>query len=120
MVQEAEIKKKKKKTHKTEVNKTQQTKPNKNKHAEITQRQDAKEVRGDAGGSVDVLAAGVDYLRSLRLHDSYHGPVQKYTKQWAHGGGGSERSWRRTKITESRQERMGLESNVCAGGIFWT
>lgn len=67
---------------------------------------------------MDVLAAGVDYLYSLRLHDSYHRPVQKYTNWWVRSGG--ERSWRRTKITEPRQERMGLESNVCAGGIFWT
>lgn len=67
---------------------------------------------------MDVLADGVDYLCSLRVYDSHHGPVQKYTDWWVCSGG--ERSWRRTKITEPRQERMGLESNVCAGGIFWT
>lgn len=75
-------------------------------------------VRGDARGSVDVLAAGVDYLRSLRVYDSDHRPAQKYTNWWVCSGG--ERSWRGTKITEPRQERMGLESNVCAGRIFWT
>ena len=67
---------------------------------------------------MDVLAASVDYLRSLRVYDSDHRPVEKYTNWWVRSGG--ERPWRRTKITEPRQERMGLESNVCAGGIFWT
>lgn len=82
------------------------------------QRQDAKAVWGDAHGSVDISAAGVDYFCSLRVFESHHKPVQKYTNWWVCSGG--EWSWRRTKITEPRQERMGLESNVCAGRIFWT
>lgn len=67
---------------------------------------------------MDVLATGVDYVCSLCVHDSHRRPVQKHTNWWVRSG--SERSCRRTKITEPRQERMGLESNVCAGGIFWT
>lgn len=67
---------------------------------------------------MDVSAAGVDYLCSLRVYVSHHRPVQKYKNWWVCSGG--KRSWRRTKITEPCQERMGLESNVCAGGIFWT
>ncbi|TKS69705.1 hypothetical protein D9C73_003772 [Collichthys lucidus] len=62
-----------------ETEREKSRKTNKQTNKQNTQRQDAKAFRGDACGSVDVLAAGVDYLCSLRVYDSYHRPVQKYT-----------------------------------------
>ena len=66
---------------------------------------------------MDVLA-GVGYLHSEHVCESPPSQVQKYTNWWVCSGG--QWFWRKAKITEPRQERMGLESNVCAGGIFWT
>lgn len=62
--------------------------------------------------------AGVDYVCVLRILGAVSQPVAKFRNEAEFRK--RDLRARRTTRPPSGQKRMGLESNVCAGGILWT
>lgn len=79
---------------------------------------DAEKKRGDAERRVDSDRAGVDYLCMLRLLGAVSQPVAKFRNEAEFRKPDVQAG--RTARPPSGQKRMGLESNVRAGGILWT
>lgn len=80
--------------------------------------EDAKAERRNAERRVDSDLAGVDYLCMPRLLDAVCQPVAKFRNKAEFRK--RDFSAGRTTRPPSSQKRMGLESNVRAGGVFWT
>lgn len=67
---------------------------------------------------MDFSLVSVDYLGAVLFHGSVEQSNAKFTNRINRDP--PKQAKRRTKNPESCQERMGLESNVCVGGILWT